>query len=120
MTQSENAIAEALAGQGLRAITHDEFVPQHAIDATREQCRRYAAERHVQVLMKHGGTIADAVAQTVELPPRQIAEVLATVGGLIGTVGALYGATAMQAAELMQCAAVALDDRAQAGSDDRR
>lgn len=110
-----DALAREFARRGVRTFTREQYTRQGMLDALRENRRRNANEPHVQALGHFARTLADDLADVLDLSPADIATVLLVAGGAGGVLAELHGLRGPTLAGVIQYAADELDQRATGG-----
>lgn len=109
----DDRIVRALTARGVRAVHHDEWTPQLALDVIRETRARYATNPRVQALARVGTRLATELQTDTGLPAADIALVLLATSGKLSSLAYGQDLDPLALAEIMNCAADDLDRRAQ-------
>jgi hypothetical protein len=112
---SEEAMAQALTSLGFRAMTSDTWSRQSALDTLHEQRRRHARDPRTDAVYKVAAVLAERLTQYTDVSAADSATVLLVAGASVGALAITHGMPGIALSEIMQAAAVQLDERAKAG-----
>ncbi|MFB7596942.1 hypothetical protein [Streptomyces sp. NPDC056160] len=96
-------------------MTRDEWTRQGALDALREQRRRYAGDPRLEAINKLSECLADRLTQYTDVPQKDIATVLLAAGASVGALAIVHELPGPMLAEILQVTADLLDQRASGG-----
>lgn len=113
--EAEAATVRALAAQGVRAVTSSQWSRQGALDALREQRRRYAGDPRLEAIDGLATLLAERLTEFTDVLPADIATVLLVAGGSVGSLALTDGVPGYMLAEILQGTAEMLDRRTEAG-----
>jgi len=105
----------AFIARGLAPVAGEDWDRDTVLGMLRSNRARHAGNPHTQENVRVALAAAGEIADTVDLPAADIATVLLAAGGCIGTAALLRPMTGQTVAEILQFAAVELDDRAKDG-----
>ena len=114
-TDPRDAVALAFAAQGLRSFKTEDWDHKAVLAALRENRRRNASHPYTQDVARAAAAVAEEISVTVGLPPADISAVLLAAGGSVGTLALLHPISAKTVAEVLQFAALELDQAGKAG-----
>ncbi|WP_329214957.1 hypothetical protein OG352_05625 [Streptomyces sp. NBC_01485] len=113
--QSEDAAAQYLTAQGFRAMTSETWSCQVALDALREQRRRYGTDARFEAIEKLASVLADRLTQYTDVSLNDSVAVLLVASASVGALAITHQLPAVMLTEIIQATAVELDERANGG-----
>jgi len=108
-------VFRAFAARGLNPVKGEDWDRDKVLDILRANRARHADNQYTQEISRIAASVAAEIAETVDLPAADIATVLLAAGGSVGTVALLRPMTGKSSAEILQFAAVELDNQARRG-----
>ncbi|MCM1977187.1 hypothetical protein [Streptomyces sp. G1] len=96
-------------------MTSETWSRQSALDALHEQRRRQGPDARLDALDSVAAVLADRLTQYTDVAPADSATVLLVAGASVGALALTHELPAIMLAEILQSAAVKLDQRAEGG-----
>ncbi|MET7477950.1 hypothetical protein ABZT17_26785 [Streptomyces sp. NPDC005648] len=113
--QRRDAVMSAMKARGLRPIKSEDWDRDVVLQVLRENRARNAGSPYTQEVIRTAAVVANEISGLVDLPVADIATVLLAAGASVGTVALLRPVTGRTTAEILQFAAMELDQHANGG-----
>ncbi|MFF0139745.1 hypothetical protein ACFYRN_25235 [Streptomyces sp. NPDC005227] len=96
-------------------MTSRQWTRQGALDALRKQRRRNADDPRLEAIDGLAAMLADRLTEFTDVLPADLATVLLVAGGSVGSLAVTDNVPGFMLAEILQAAAIMLDQAAKAG-----